>query len=126
MTYYHATTVDRIPLIQKIGLRAVAEQNFPCEPGVYLAGSSALALMFAVEAATGKRQTISCPREAVENIRVIVVDRCLIDESLLLPDPNVETGWQCWIYPQTIDVTNCPVITMDEALHNSILREFVA
>lgn len=115
MTYYHATTLDRIESIQRLGLGGLrgAPKAFPdCPDGVYLAEDPMLALGFLLERAlAGDFSTIS-PKQALSDFCVFVIDDSRIDKAKLSQDPNInQAGF--WLYSGVVDVTAMPIITAE-------------
>lgn len=116
MTFYHATTRDRIESIRRLGLGGLpgATKSFPdCPDGVYLAADPMLALGFLLELAMAGRFQQIKPAEALAQFCVIVIDDSRINTSLLSPDPNIlQTGF--WLYAGVVDITALPVISAED------------
>jgi hypothetical protein len=118
MTFYHATTRDRIASIQRLGLGGDpnAERNFEfSEQGVYLAENPVLALGFLLERAMAGAFRNHSPQDYVAAFAVIVIDASRVDPGRLRADENIgQEGF--WIYSGVIDVTSMPVIGADEVM----------
>lgn len=114
MPYYHATKRDRLDSIRKLGLRAVAEQNFRCEPGVYLADNPAVPLAVMVECALLVKGTK--PSKFLEDIVVIVIDDAMVNKNKLEIDPQGRNVPGMWLYRGVIDITNAPILDVDTVL----------
>ena len=124
MTFYHATTRDRIASIQKVGLGGdpSAERNFEfSEDGVYLAETPVLALGFLLERAMAGALHDLSPKDCVAAFAVIVIDASRVDPRRLRADQNIgQEGF--WIYSGVIDVASMPVIGADEVMCRNLAR----
>lgn len=116
MPYYHATTADRIPSILRHGLGGIdtGPRAEDCERGVYLASNPLVSLAIALEHAIKAMDEESAPREALDAIRVIVVDDVRLTAWRLRPDPHVDEVVGSWLYDGVIDITGLPILTLDE------------
>lgn len=112
MTYYHATTKDRIESIRRHGLGGLrgAPKAFPdCEDGVYLAADPIYAMSFLVERALAGEFAHLTPLETYALFSVFVIDGSRVDPARLEPDPNTpHDGF--WLYRGVIDVNAMPVV----------------
>ena len=117
MPYFHATRDRLIPSIRQHGLGgALVEQNFPgCLPGVYLADSPEMALMFLLEAVTDGTNRAITPKDEISTWVVIVVDDARVNPGKLRLDPQVELPG-IWLYDGIIDVRNAVVVQVDNLL----------
>ena len=118
MTYYHATTRDRLESIQRLGLCSHGKKNFEwCETGVYLSSAPSHSLGFLLERAMVNSDlwTGRTGKEVVDLFCVIVIDGSRVDSRLLKQDPQIKRDG-FWVYPNRIDVTAMPVIGAQEAL----------
>ena len=116
MTYFHATTKDRIESIQKHGLGGLpgVPKAFPdCADGVYLAADPMLALGFLLERALADNFFHMTPKKAVEQFAVFAIDDSRVNVSRLQPDPNIlQEGF--WLYNGIVDVSAMPVLSADD------------
>lgn len=120
MTYYHATTREKMPSIQRWGLGGTrnVQKNFDCLDGVYLAADPMLALGFLLERALCGPFLCKTPKDYVAAFVVIVIDGARIDERRLRVDPNIkEVGF--WIFNGIVDVASMPAIDADQVMQFS-------
>lgn len=113
MPFYHATYLERLPSILKLGLRPGHERNFPdAEPGVYLTTEPAIAIMMLIDHYLEAGDTEITPPQQLERIRVIVIDDSRVDPARLRGDPQAPEGYHdtIMIYDGIVDVTNMPVL----------------
>jgi hypothetical protein len=113
MTYFHATTIDRIPSILAHGLGAAGAARWPAiERGVYLAEAAEHAVYVLLDWFRQAADDAASPREFIEAIRVIVIDDARVPRALLGPDPDIPREG-IWLYRGGIDVRNMPIIPID-------------
>ena len=134
--YYHATYRHLLPSIQEHGLGyLVVERNFPTDHkrGVYLANDPMLAIGFLLEKfmsrfgvdvwgqplppdiidslpkeAPSELDKLS-PKDVVESFVVLATER--IDESLLIPDPNIQGHYgSFWFYSGVITFADISIL----------------
>ena len=120
MTYYHATTCEKLPSIQRWGLGGTrnVQKNFDCLDGVYLAFDPMLALGFLLEKALAGPFLCKTPKDCVAAFVVIVIDEARIDERRLSVDPNIKKeGF--WIFNGIVDVASMPVIDAEQVMQFS-------
>lgn len=110
MTYYHATTADRLPSILANGLGGVGMgERWPgIDRGVYLAELPEHAVFVLLD--WFMQTADSSPSAFVESIRVIVIDDARVPRAKLGPDPDIPRDG-IWLYRGMIDVRNMPVVT---------------
>lgn len=117
MPFYHATWQRHLSSIRKHGLGGAIpdRQNFPVEPGVYLAVDPAIAVSMLIEAyiESGDKLEMT-PPEARKAMCVLVIDDGRINHNLIDVDPNIERRDLTILYRGVIDVTALPVISVDE------------
>jgi hypothetical protein len=119
MPYFHATRRSRLPSIEKHGLKAGFEQNFPCVPGVYLSTDADIAIYFLIEKLeeilNGEDVPDLSPREMIEDMIIIVIDDSRIDRAKLKPDPQIDTyQGTFWFYDGVIDITNLAIVSIGD------------
>jgi hypothetical protein len=125
MSYYHVTTIDRIPSIESQGLRPFGvEKRFKdCPDGVYLATDPIVPISFMFEKYYGSELP---PKALIESIRIIVVDKSRLDDSLLFLDDNVPEhcdGWKMfWCYDGTVDIRGMPILTVDQICGKTVIK----
>jgi hypothetical protein len=120
MTYYHATTREKLPSIQRLGLGGTrnVQKNFDCPDGVYLASDPVLALGFMLEKALEEPCLHESPRACVDTFMVVVIDGARIDEGRLRVDPNIKKeGF--WIFDGVVDVSSMPVLDAAQVMQFS-------
>lgn len=111
MTYYHATTADRMPSILANGLGGVgADARWPgVDRGVYLAEVAEHAVFVLLDWFRQAASDDASPREFVKAMRVIVIDDSRVPRALLGADPDIPRDG-IWLYRGVIDVRNMPVL----------------
>lgn len=117
MPYYHVTYDRHVPSILKHGLGgAFVERNWPeAKEGVYLADDFAWGLTMLIERMMETADDSVNPKDWIESIRIIVIDDSRLDRARLGEDESFPGHASIWRYLGTIDVTNMPILTVDQA-----------
>lgn len=116
MPYFHGTRRTRIESILTHGLGwSGAEQNWVCDPGVYLSAHPSLSIFVMLQHYVEQGDPNSVPKDELADMCIIVIDDSRVDASKLGPDPDIERP-DVWLYKGIIDVTNMPVISAEESL----------
>jgi hypothetical protein len=119
MPYYHATWQRHLPSIQKHGLGGAMpdRQNFPVEKGVYLATDPVVAISILIEAyiENGDSENLS-PPEALEAMKILVIDDTRLHPDLFDIDPNLERQDLTVLYRGVVDITALPVLSVDDVI----------
>jgi hypothetical protein len=92
-----------------------AEQNWDCDPGVYLAGHPSLSIFVMLQHYVEQGDPDSVPKNELADMCVIVIDDSRVTASKLGPDPEIDRP-DVWLYEGVIDVTNMPVLDVDQAM----------
>ena len=117
MPFYHGTHRWLLPLILKHGLGGliVAKNYGDAENGVYLAEHPVYCVGVLLEAYSLFGRPESHPPTELAGMCVIVIDDSRIDRLKLRPDPEMRRP-DIWIYDGVVDVTNQPIISVEDAL----------
>lgn len=116
MPFFHGTRRVLLPSIMRHGLGGVdiGPNVEDCVRGVYLASDPRLCLAILLGQTMALMDETSSPREELASWVVIVIDDTRINRQRLRADPHVDSWHGSWLYDGVIDVTNAPLLDIDQ------------